>query len=149
MQFACNAEISLIAVDEAHCVSQWGQDFRPSYLHIAEFVNALPKRPPVAAFTATATQQVREDIHRLLQLQDPMTAVTGYDRENLTFLSVKPSNKFAYLMSFLEEMGTACGIIYCSSRKNVEELTRKLQFNGYNATRYHAGLTAEERQQNQ
>ena len=149
IHFARNADISLIAVDEAHCVSQWGQDFRPSYLHIAEFIRKLPNRPPVAAFTATATAKVREDIIRLLDLIEPYQLLTGFNRPNLRFTNVKPTNKFAMLCSFLEDMGDECGIVYCSTRKNVEEITEKLKDLGYSATRYHAGLIDEERQRNQ
>ena len=149
IRFAQNANISLIAVDEAHCVSQWGQDFRPSYLHISEFVSLLPKRPPMAAFTATATARVREDVIRLLKLEEPYCLLTGFNRPNLRFTNVKPSSKFAMLRSFLKDMGNECGIIYCNTRKTVEEVTAKLNELGYNATRYHAGLTDEERIKNQ
>ena len=149
VQFACQAHISLLAVDEAHCVSQWGQDFRPSYLHIAEFVRRLPKRPPVAAFTATATKQVRDDIVKLLELQEPYCMNTGFNRPNLHFTSVKPTSKFNMLLSFLETMEGECGIVYCSTRKTVEEVTEKLRDEGYSATRYHAGLFDEERRRNQ
>lgn len=149
ISFARHADISLIAVDEAHCVSQWGQDFRPSYLHIAEFVRKLPKRPPIAAFTATATLKVREDIIRLLELEEPYQLLTGFNRPNLRFTSVKPTNKFAMLRSFLEEAGDECGIIYCSTRKNVEDVTEKLIDCGFSATRYHAGLSERERRENQ
>ena len=149
IRFAQNAKISLIAVDEAHCVSQWGQDFRPSYLHISEFVSLLPQRPPVAAFTATATARVREDVIRLLKLEEPYCLLTGFNRPNLRFTNVKPSSKFAMLRSFLKNMGNECGIVYCNTRKTVEEVTAKLNELGYTATRYHAGLTDEERIQNQ
>ena len=149
VSFAQHADISLIAVDEAHCVSQWGQDFRPSYLHIAEFIAKLPKRPPVAAFTATATAKVREDIIRLLELVEPYQLLTGFNRPNLRFTNVKPTSKFAMLRSFLEEMGDECGIVYCSTRKNVEDVTDKLNEFGYSATRYHAGLSDIERRENQ
>ncbi|MBP3646358.1 MAG: RecQ family ATP-dependent DNA helicase [Clostridia bacterium] len=149
VSFAQQAEISLIAVDEAHCVSQWGQDFRPSYLHIAEFIRKLPKRPPVAAFTATATAKVREDIIRLLELVEPYQQLTGFNRPNLRFTNIKPTSKFAMLHSFLEEMGDECGIVYCSTRKTVEDVTEKLNDYGYSATRYHAGLSDAERRKNQ
>lgn len=149
IRFAQQACISLVAVDEAHCVSQWGQDFRPSYLHIAEFVEQLPKRPPVAAFTATATNQVRSDMVQLLKLQEPYCVTTGFNRPNLHFASVKPTSKFNMLLSFLESMEGECGIVYCSTRKTVEEVTLKLIEEGYSATRYHAGLFDEERQRNQ
>ena len=147
--FAQHANISLLAVDEAHCVSQWGHDFRPSYLHIAEFVDKLPKRPPVAAFTATATQQVRSDIIQLLHLQEPYCLTTGFNRPNLRFSSVKPTDKFNMLLSFLADTDGDCGIVYCNTRKNVEEVTLRLVEEGYNATRYHAGLGDAERRENQ
>ena len=147
--FAQRSHISLVAVDEAHCVSQWGQDFRPSYLRIAEFVAKLPVRPPIAAFTATATAQVRDDIVKMLRLVEPYCVTTGYNRPNLHFASVKPSNKFVMLCSFLEGMGNECGIVYCNTRRTVEEVTEKLAYAGYSATRYHAGLTDEERKRNQ
>lgn len=147
--FAQQANISLVAVDEAHCVSQWGQDFRPSYLKIADFVEQLPKRPPVAAFTATATHQVRQDIVKMLRLVEPYRLTTGYNRPNLRFTSVKPSDRFSFLYSFLRDMGDVSGIIYCNTRRTVEELTDKLKFNDFSAARYHAGLTDQERRQNQ
>ena len=149
IRFAQQANISLVAVDEAHCVSQWGQDFRPSYLHIAEFVDQLPKRPPVAAFTATATRQVKEDMVQLLRLQEPYCMTTGFNRPNLHFASVKPTSKFNMLLSFLESMDGECGIVYCSTRRTVEDVTCKLIEAGYSATRYHAGLFDEERRTNQ
>ena len=149
IRFAQEANISLLAVDEAHCVSQWGHDFRPSYLRIAEFVEKLPKRPPVAAFTATATRQVRSDIIKLLKLQEPYCLTTGFNRPNLRFTSVKPTDKFNMLLSFLSETDDACGIVYCNTRKTVEDVTLRLQDEGYHAVRYHAGLTDDERRTNQ
>ncbi len=148
-EFAKRAKLALIAVDEAHCVSQWGHDFRPSYLKIAAFIDMLPDRPPVCAFTATATRQVRDDILRMLALKTPHRVVTGYNRPNLHFTSVKPTNKMGFLYEFLRGIGDQCGIIYCSTRKNVEMLCEKMQLLGFSATRYHAGLTDQERQQNQ
>lgn len=147
--FARQAKLSLVAVDEAHCVSQWGHDFRPSYLKIAQFISELPVRPPVCAFTATATRQVRDDILRLLVLQDPYRVVTGYNRPNLHFSSVKPTNKLGYLYNYLKSIGDQCGIIYCSTRKNVELICERMQLLGFSITRYHAGLSDAERQQNQ
>ncbi len=147
--FAQHADISLLAVDEAHCVSQWGHDFRPSYLRIAEFIEKLPKRPPVAAFTATATRQVRMDIIQLLHLQEPYCLTTGFNRPNLRFASVKPTDKFNMLLSFLGDLDGECGIVYCNTRKTVEDVTLRLVEEGYSATRYHAGLTDAERQRNQ
>ena len=147
--FAQHANISMLTVDEAHCVSQWGHDFRPSYLRIAEFIAKLPKRPPIAAFTATATRQVRSDIIKLLQLQEPYCLTTGFNRPNLRFASVKPTDKYNMLLSFLQDMEDECGIVYCNTRKNVEDVAMRLTEDGYNATRYHAGLSDEERQRNQ
>ena len=150
VEFAREADISLVAVDEAHCVSQWGQDFRPSYLHIAGFLRSLDRRPPVGAFTATATMQVRQDINRMLELREPFCTTTGYNRPNLRFMSLKPSNKLMMLYRFLDDMGKdSCGIVYCSTRKNVEQVCDWLNDAGYSATRYHAGLSDTERRQNQ
>lgn len=147
--FARQTRLSLVAVDEAHCVSQWGQDFRPGYLHIAEFVRQLPNRPPVAAFTATATPRVKQDMMELLQLREPYCVTTGYNRPNLRLSSVKPSNKLEMLRQFLDEHPEECGIVYCSTRKNVEDVARRLCEAGYSAARYHAGLSDAERRQNQ
>ena len=148
-RFAAQAPISLIAVDEAHCVSQWGQDFRPDYLRIAGFVDSLPKRPPVGAFTATATQQVRADIVRLLGLRDPVAVTTGFDRENLFWEVLTPKNRYAALAQLLRRFADRSGIVYCNSRKNVESVTEKLCADGFAAVRYHAGLSEEERRRNQ
>lgn len=142
-------KISMVTIDEAHCVSQWGQDFRPSYLHIAEFIRSLPQRPIVSAFTATATDTVKEDIIRLLGLNEPFSLVTGFDRPNLYFSVLKPQNKYAELKKQLDGFGDKCGIVYCISRKNVEEICDKLSADGFSATRYHAGLADAERRANQ
>ena len=149
LAFAQKARIPLLAVDEAHCVSQWGQDFRPSYLRIADFVRRLPRRPAVGAFTATATRRVREDIVKMLDLEEPLCLTTGYNRPNLHFASVKPTNKFTMLCSFLDTMPGECGIVYCNTRRTVEDVAGKLAVNGYSATRYHAGLSDAERHANQ
>lgn len=142
-------DISLIAVDEAHCISQWGQDFRPSYLKITEFLQKLPRRPALSAFTATATRQVREDIVRILQLQSPEVVVTGFDRPNLRFEVLRPKNKRAALLELLSARREKSGIIYCATRKSVETVCSTLLAEGFAATRYHAGLEPEERQANQ
>ena len=142
-------QVSLVAVDEAHCVSQWGQDFRPSYLRIPEFICHLTKKPVVAAFTATATEQVRRDITRLLQLQDPITLVTGFDRPNLSFSVLHPKKKDAELLKLLDTQKNKSGIIYCATRKQVERVCEQLCEEGYPATRYHAGLEETERSENQ
>lgn len=149
LDFARSAEISMIAVDEAHCVSQWGQDFRPNYLKIAEFVAQLPKRPVISAFTATATKEVREDIARLLDLNDPFCTTTGFDRENLYFAVKTPKDKYKEVHDYILEHPDDSGIIYCLTRKLVEEVCGKLIRDGISATRYHAGLSDEERRNNQ
>ena len=149
LDFACQADISMVAVDEAHCVSQWGQDFRPSYLKIAAFIEQLPKRPVVSAFTATATKEVRDDIIDILLLRDPTVVLTGYDRPNLYLGVQTPKNKYAALHSFLSLHREDCGIVYCLTRKQVEEVCAALCADGFSVTRYHAGLADEERQRNQ
>ena len=142
-------KLSLVAVDEAHCVSQWGQDFRPSYLKIPEFIKSLPVRPPVGAFTATATGVVRQDIERLLELRNPQKIVTGFDRPNLYFEVVYPKSRKAYLRDLLALRRDRSGIVYCSTRSAVEKVCEDLLDHGFSATRYHAGLSDEERRQNQ
>ena len=148
-ELCTHLNISLVAVDEAHCISQWGQDFRPAYLRIAAFVSTLPERPVVAAFTATATPAVCADIVRYLALRDPLQISTGFDRPNLSFSVLVPENREEKLISLLKERVTQSGIIYCSTRKTVEQLCDVLCLNGLKATRYHAGLSAEERSSNQ
>jgi len=145
MNFAKNAEISMIAVDEAHCVSQWGQDFRPSYLNIPAFIADLPSRPVVAAFTATATGDVKDDIVRLLELQDPMRVTMGFNRENLYFEIRYPRDKYAELTEYLRGSGGKSGIVYCSTRKTVDEVSQKLTQEAFSACAYHAGLTQNDR----
>ncbi|MDR2739900.1 MAG: DNA helicase RecQ [Treponema sp.] len=141
--------IPLVVVDEAHCVSQWGHDFRPSYCRIAGFIRSLPSRPRVTACTATATTKVKEDILRLLELQDPLSLTTGFDRQNLYFGVEKPKRKLEALLDYLENHRRQSGIVYCSTRKNVEEIWELLGRNGYAVTRYHAGLDDRERHENQ
>lgn len=142
-------KIAMLAVDEAHCISQWGQDFRPSYLRIAGFLKLLGYRPVVSAFTATATREVRDDVERILELRNPLRIITGYDRPNLRFAVEKPKNKPQTLQTYIEAASDKCGIVYCSTRKEVEKVCQMLQDMGVSATRYHAGLSEEERRTNQ
>ncbi|MGF0102869.1 DNA helicase RecQ [Lachnospiraceae bacterium HCP28S3_F9] len=148
-----NVHISFLAVDEAHCVSQWGQDFRPSYLKIMEFLKKLPYRPVVGAYTATATEDVRDDIMDILELQNPYVMTTGFDRENLHFAVKKPVDKYKELVHYLKDrekkFSGSSGIIYCLTRKNVEDICYRLRKEGFSVTRYHAGLSDEERKENQ
>jgi ATP-dependent DNA helicase RecQ len=141
--------IAMVVIDEAHCVSQWGHDFRPSYLQITEFIRQLAVRPVAAAFTATATGKVQEDIIRILNLNEPFALTTGFDRENLYFEVQKPREKFQALMDCLRNRRDKSGIIYCSTRKTVEEVCQALIVRQFAATRYHAGLEDEERRRNQ
>ncbi len=149
LDFALQVEISMIAVDEAHCVSQWGQDFRPSYLKIVEFVERLPKRPVISAFTATATKEVREDVIAILGLQEPLVVTTGYDRPNLYLGVQTPKDKYATMRNFIECHPGQFGIVYCATRKQVEEISERLERDGFSVTRYHAGLSDMERRNNQ
>ena len=149
IQFAESSSIAMVTVDEAHCVSQWGQDFRPNYLKIVNFIERLSYRPVISAFTATATQEVRDDIISILKLKDPFTITTGFDRENLSYRVIKPADKFHSLLEVAKSSRGKSGIVYCSTRKTVEEVCAKLSEAGYSATRYHAGLSDEERFANQ
>lgn len=147
---ACKSvNISFIAVDEAHCISQWGQDFRPSYLRIADFVFSLGYRPPIAAFTATATAEVKDDIEYALNLVSPLRVTTGFDRPNLRFEVNREKKKFEQLLKILTKHANDSGIVYCTTRNTVEDVTEKLKKKGFSATKYHAGLEAEERKNNQ
>ena len=149
IEFAKTINISMVAVDEAHCISQWGQDFRPSYLKIPEFVRTLDKRPLVAAFTATATKEVKDDIIKFLNLDNPGITTTGFDRPNLFFSVLRPDSKKEKLLELVKERKDQSGIVYCSTRKAVEEVCDLLVNNGFPATRYHAGLDDWERKSNQ
>lgn len=152
LDFACNADISMLTVDEAHCISQWGQDFRPSYLEISGFLTRLPRRPIVSAFTATATERVKNDIVALLGLNNPVTMVTGFDRPNLFFRVVTRrggSQKDNSIINYVKKHEDESGIIYCATKKNVDKLYTLLNEQGISAGRYHAGLSNEERKQNQ
>ena len=141
--------ISFVAVDEAHCISQWGQDFRPSYLRIVHFLESLEKRPVVGAYTATATAQVRRDVERILNLHNPVRRVTGFDRPNLYFQVLHPQSKDEELKRLIAPRNGKSGIVYCATRRKVEYVCRMLQDLGYPATQYHAGLPEEERRNNQ
>jgi ATP-dependent DNA helicase RecQ len=146
---AAGGDVPLVVVDEAHCVSQWGHDFRTSYLQIARFISESEPRPVTAAFTATATVKVQEDIIRLLALRDPFTINTGFDRPNLYFEVQKPQGKTTALLDCLAARKNTSGIIYCATRKAVEEVCALLIHHGYSATKYHAGLEDGERRKNQ
>jgi ATP-dependent DNA helicase RecQ len=149
LNLAERLKVSMVAVDEAHCISQWGQNFRPSYLKIADFIERMNPRPAVSAFTATATLRVREDIVSALRLSDPLVVVAGFDRKNLYFEVRKPQSKQRELLTLLHSKKEQSGIVYCSTRKNVEEVHELLLAKGYAATRYHAGLADDERRKNQ
>ena len=142
-------KIAMLAVDEAHCISQWGNNFRPDYLKIAEFIRLLKTRPVISAFTATATGQVRDDIERILNLNNPFQLTTGFDRPNLYFCVIETKDKDTELLKLLRQYKKRSGIIYCSTRAAVEEVTDLLISRKYSAVRYHAGLDEEERRRNQ
>ena len=142
-------KIAQVAVDEAHCISQWGQDFRPSYRKITEFVARLPRRPVLSAFTATATAEVQADILTQLELRDPVKVVTGFNRPNLYFAVQQPKRKQPVLTALVEARRDRSGIVYCATRSGVEKICDLLCQRGIPATRYHAGLSEEERQRNQ
>ena len=151
MQFAQNAEISMVTVDEAHCISQWGQDFRPSYLKIVAFIDSLTDRPIVSAFTATATREVKTDIECILKLQNPRVVVTGFDRENLYYSveHIAGKRKDDFVLDYIQKHADESGIVYCATRKNVDNLYEKLSRSGISVTRYHAGIDNETRKKNQ
>lgn len=145
--FAQRARVPLVAVDEAHCVSQWGQDFRPAYRGIPAFVAQLPQRPVVCALTATATSRVRQDVSRLLDLHDPLVQVNGFDRPNLTLSSFEltPRERTRWLLGYLAAHPTWAGIIYATTRKKVDELAAALREAGISSATYHAGMQNDER----
>ncbi len=149
LEFAMNTDISMITIDEAHCISQWGQDFRPSYLKIVNLIRRFPKRPVVSAFTATATSQVKDDIICILGLNAPKIMITGFDRKNLYFEVKKSKHKDIDILEYVQNHSGDSGIIYCATRKNVDNVYIMLLNNGIAATRYHAGLSNEVRKQNQ
>ncbi len=148
--FICSqTKISLLIVDEAHCVFQWGKDFRPSYLRIAKFLAAIEQRPPIGAFTATATDEIRAEVIRALELVSPVCVTTGFDRPNLRFEVRSPKSKTRELHKIVSERKQKSGIVYCPTRKLVEDICKGLRRRGFSATRYHAGLSKEEREANQ
>lgn len=147
--FLQDIKISFVAVDEAHCISQWGHDFRPSYKLIADLYDILGKDIKLAAFTATATKEVRDDIINNLSLKNPFVKVTGFDRENLKFIVRKPKDKLKFLKDYLEENHGKSGIIYASTRNRVDRIERNLKALGLKVTKYHAGLSEEERKRAQ
>jgi ATP-dependent DNA helicase RecQ len=152
-EYFCNMlnrlTISLLAVDEAHCVSQWGHDFRPSYSSISSLIGKLHERPIIAAFTATATEEVRIDVIKLLKLSKPDVYVTGFNRENLSFTVIRGENKRDFVSKYVENNKDKVGIIYTATRKETNNLYETLRKKGYNVGKYHAGLGDEERKQNQ
>lgn len=151
LQFAVHAEISMVTVDEVHCISQWGQDFRPSYLKIVDFLEQLPSRPIVSAFTATATKEVKADIECILKLGCPKVVVTGFDRENLYYSveHITGKHKDDYIMDYIGKHPGESGIVYCSTRKSVDDLCEKLTGHGVFVTAYHAGMDNAVRKKNQ
>lgn len=142
-------KVSHIAIDEAHCVSHWGHDFRPSYKNIAGFIRSFSKRPVVSAFTATATEEVRRDIDDLLGLNHPNIFVAGFDRENLKIAAMKTGNKLSFVLNYIKENESQSGIVYAATRKETDNIYEKLIEKGISASKYHAGLSDEERKQNQ
>lgn len=149
LDFACHAQISMITVDEAHCISQWGQDFRPSYVRILSFIRQLPLRPVVSAFTATATEKVRQDILSSLELEQPYETVAGFDRPNLYFEVQRARDKKERVRRYLTDHSQDSGIVYCATRKAVDELYLYLENAGFSVGRYHAGMSADARKMSQ
>lgn len=149
IDFAQQANITMVAVDEAHCVSQWGHIFRKEYYAILDFIRTLPRHPLVAAFTATATPEVRQDIIKRLGIPGAKIVVTGFDRPNLHFAVQRTQDKERSLLDFVRRHKKECGVIYCATRARVESVTQLLVRQGFSALRYHAGLTSEERRENQ
>lgn len=149
IKFARQAQITLVAIDEAHCVSQWGRSFRKDYYNIPSFIKSLPRKPLIAAFTASATPEVRLDIMERLEINDAKLVLSGFDRPNLYFEVKRVYDKDRSLLEYLAHHDKECGIVYCSTRAKVESVTSLLQSHNYTALRYHAGLTPEERRSNQ
>ena len=149
VNFTAAVDISMVTVDEAHCISQWGQDFRPSYLQIVDFIDSLGRRPVVSAFTATATHEVKNDISCVLKLQDPKIVVTGFDRENLYFDVETIKKKDDFVLDYIKKHPDDSGIIYCATRKNVDSLYELLSDAGVPVARYHAGMDNADRKESQ
>lgn len=149
VDLARDVQISMVTVDEAHCISQWGQDFRPSYMKIVDFIGMMNQRPIISAFTATATENVREDIVCTLGLINPYILVNGFDRENLFFQVEKPKNKDQYILNYIAEHDGDSGIIYCATRKNVDSVYELLKDRGISVSKYHAGMSSSERKKMQ
>lgn len=149
LDFANHVDIKMITIDEAHCISQWGQDFRPSYLKIVRFIDQLPLRPIISAFTATATKEVIEDISCVLRLENPKIVVTGYDRKNLYYEVRTPKDKNGEIIEYINNHSTQCGIIYCATRKSVDELQELFALKGIPTAKYHAGMSDVWRNENQ
>ena len=149
IEFLNQISISMIAIDEAHCVSQWGHDFRKSYLQIANVISNLKSRPVISAFTATATNIVKNDIIKILNLKNPFTLTTGFDRENLSFAVHHPIRKKEFIVDYLESHKNMCGIIYCLTRKNVDSLFFYLESMSFSVCKYHGGMSEKQRNKNQ
>ncbi|MEG2213085.1 MAG: ATP-dependent DNA helicase RecQ, partial [Clostridiales bacterium] len=149
LRFIGETHVSMVTVDEAHCISQWGQDFRPSYVRIRDFIQSLAQPAVVSAFTATATPKVRRDIEEVLALKNPLLLTTGFDRPNLRFEVHKPQSKPRELLRLLQKLADKSGIVYCITRKTVEQVCDDLKQAGFAVTRYHGGLSDEERRNNQ
>lgn len=147
--FAMNVEISMVTVDESHCISQWGQDFRPSYLKIVSFIEQLKERPIVSAFTATATEEVKDDILCTLGLNNPVTVITGFDRANLYYRVEHIKRKNDFITDYVKQHKDESGIIYCATRKNVDAVYELLFKNGVSVARYHAGMSNADRKKSQ
>lgn len=145
-----NIKVSMVAIDEAHCISQWGHDFRPSYVEIPRFIGSIPNRPMVAAYTATATKEIVKEIKELIDLRNPVESLIGFDRPNLYYSVIKASDKLSYVLDYLKSNFIAeSGIIYCATRKTVETLAQKLQKAGLSAVAYHGGMNSNDRQKHQ
>src|SRR5699024_9802283 len=149
LNFTRKVTIPFVAIDEAHCISQWGHDFRPSYREIPKFISAVDNRPVIGAYTATATKEIVEDINNILKLSTPLKINTGFDRPNLYFQVKNSIDKKSFILNYSRKNSQESGIIYCATRKEVESLGELLKERGFKAGIYHAGLTDEERKKNQ